>query len=158
MPITRGELWVPVEHPAIYVVTTNASVNVRGELVMGRGAALQATKRIPGIAVEAAEVVDYRLGLLNRTDKPYGFILVRQPRPEEGKYGFGIFQVKHTWDQPAKIPLISLSMNILRMYALSKRHVTIRLNYPGIGNGGLPKGQVSLLLQDLPKNLHIFYK
>ncbi|KKK79008.1 hypothetical protein LCGC14_2837860, partial [marine sediment metagenome] len=64
MPITRGELWKPVEHPAIYVVTTNASVNKRGELVMGRGAALQATQRIPGIAVEAAEIVDYRLGLL----------------------------------------------------------------------------------------------
>jgi hypothetical protein len=125
---------------------------------MGRGAALQATQRIPGIAVEAAEVVDYRLGLLNRTEKPYGFILVRQPRPEEEKYGFGIFQVKYTWDQPAKIPLISLSMNILRMYALDKKHVTIRMNYPGIGFGRLPKGQVSLLLQDLPENLHIFFK
>ncbi len=125
---------------------------------MGRGAALQAAKRIPGIAVEAAEIVDYRLGLLNRAEQPYGFVLVRQPRPEEGKYGFGIFQVKQAWDQPAKIPLISLSMNILRMYALEKKHITIRMNYPGIGNGKLPKGQVSLLLQDLPKNLHIFFK
>ncbi len=158
MPITRGELWQPTEHPAVYVVTTNASVNARGELVMGRGAARQAVQRIPGISKEAAEIVDYRLGLLNRAEKPYGFVLVRQPRPEEGKYGFGIFQVKQAWDQLAKIPLISLSMNILRMYALEKKHITIRMNYPGIGNGGLPKGQVSLLLQDLPENLHIFYK
>ncbi len=158
MPITRGELWQLVEHPAVYVVTTNASVNNSGELVMGRGAALQAAQRIPGIALEAASLVDYRLGLLNRDDKPYGFVLVRQPRPEEGKYGFGIFQVKHAWDQPAKISLISHAMDILRMYALDKRDVTIRMNYPGIGLGGLPKSQVNLLLQDLPENLHIFYK
>ena len=85
MPIIRGELWQLVEHPAVYVVTTNASVNNSGELVMGRGAALQATQRIPGIALEAASLVDYRLGLLNRDDKPYGFVLVRQPRPEEKK-------------------------------------------------------------------------
>jgi hypothetical protein len=158
MPITRGELWQPVEHPAIYVVTTNASINKHGELVMGRGAALQATKRIPGIAKEAAKVITHRLGLLHREGNDYGFVLVRQPRPEEGKYGFGVFQVKKTWDQRATIPLISFSMNILRLYILSKKNITIRMNYPGIGNGGLPKGQVSLLLQDLPKNLHIFYK
>ncbi len=158
MPITRGELWQTVPHPAIYVITTNASINKKGELVMGRGAALQATQRIPGIAKEAAEIITYRLGLLHREGKDYGFVVVRQPRPEEEKYGFGVFQVKKTWDRPATIPLISMSMNILRMYALSKRSLTIRMNYPGIGFGGLPKGQVSLLLQDLPENLHIFYK
>ncbi len=125
---------------------------------MGRGVARQAVQRIPGIAKEAAEVITYRLELLHREGKDYGFVVVRQPRPEEEKYGFGIFQVKQAWDQPAKIPLISLSMNILRMYALDKKHTTIRMNYPGIGHGQLPKGQVSLLLQDLPKNLHIFYK
>lgn len=125
---------------------------------MGRGAAFQATQRIPGIAKESAEIITYRLGLLHREGNDYGFVVVRQPRPEEGKYGFGVFQVKKTWDQRATIPLISFSMNILRMYVLSKRNITIRMNMPGVGNGRLSKSQVLPLLQDLPKNLHIFFK
>jgi len=164
MPIQHGDLWKPAPHPAIYTVTTNASINSNGELVMGRGAAYQATQRIPGIAKEAAEVVSAFRGYFTMTPEskreisPYGFLVVRYPRPDEGKYGFGIFQVKETWDQPAQLPLIQLSMNTLRQYAHWNKGVTIRLNFPGIGNGKLSRSEVQPILRDLPENIHIFYK
>jgi len=158
LPVIKNELWKAVSGPAIYAVTTSASITKDGRLVMGRGAALQAVQRIPGIAYEAAQaIITSREQAGHLPHIPYGFLIVRPPRPEEGKYGFGIFQVKDHWERAADLNIISCSMACLRYYAHSNPDITIRMNYPGIGYGKLFISSVAPLLTDLPKNVYIFY-
>lgn len=47
MKIAHEDLWKPVEN-AVYIVTTNSTIRKDGALVMGRGAALEATQSYPG--------------------------------------------------------------------------------------------------------------
>jgi len=142
----------------MYVVTTNATITLKGKLVMGRGAAEQATKRLKGIQKEAADVIKFH-AWINRLSKPplYGFLPVRLPRPEEGKYGFGIFQVKSHYSNKADLDIISTSASGLRVWALENSEVTIRMNYPGIGNGRLDKSSVIALIRGLPDNVYIYH-
>jgi hypothetical protein len=155
-------LWKPQPHPGVYIVTTNFSVNRSNELVMGRGAALEAKNRIPGIAAEAGDFV-IKYSETHRTSDtgkvvPYCFHLLRNPRPDEGKYGFGLFQVKWNYDQKADLGLINCSMVSLRYYCLTYPHISIRMNYPGIGFGQLPRSEVNKIVESfIPDNLTICY-
>jgi len=159
VPVIKGELWKLVDHPAIYTVTTNASINKQGALVMGRGAALQAKQRIPGIEFEAADaILAWNKETGHDLTIPYGFLIVRPPRPDKSKFGFAIFQVKYQWDHPADPNLISCSLSCLRYTAYTNKDLTIRMNYPGIGFGRLPISEVEPMLTDLPKNVFVTYK
>ena len=165
MPVKQEELWTPQSHPGLYLVTTNSSINRNGELVMGRGAALQATKRIPGIAKEAAQkILEWRK---KSGRHEYLLLIIREPRPLEGRYGFGIFQVKTIWNAPADLHLISTSLNVLRTYAYGRPELSIRMNYPGIGYGHLSRKAVGTVLEPnlkqgihpaIPKNVTVCFK
>ena len=148
MPISRQELWMNVPKPVMYVVTTNAFVKTNGELVMGRGAAYQATKRIPFIAKRCAESIDHGMVYGFQVVYPAG---VHQP-------GFGIFQVKRYWMDDASLMLIKKSAGMLERYARMSPGLKIRLNFPGIGNGKLSRSDVEPLLTDLAKVVTICYR
>lgn len=165
MPVKKEELWTPQPYPGLYLVTTNSSINKRGELVMGRGAALQATKRIPSIAKEAAQkILEWR----EKSGRhEYLLLIIREPRPAQNRYGFGIFQVKTIWNAPADLQLISASLNALRTYAYGRPELSIRMNYPGIGYGGLSRKIVGTIIEPklmkgiyptIPKNVTICFK
>ncbi len=149
--IVNDELWKSPGHPGMIIVSTNGFVRNDGRLVMGRGAAYQATQKIPGIDKEAGEkVLD--------AGKTYGFLPVRMPKAEEKKLGFGIFQVKFHWNQPAVLDLILHSVQCLTEFALYYHDWQFRMNYPGIGNGGLNPEEVRPLLDPLPDNVTIVHK
>lgn len=159
MPVLEQELWTAVPSPVMYIVTTNAYIDKAGKIVMGRGAAKQATEKIGSIAHEATEAVKSKLGYVVDALMPnyiYGFTTVRPPREE--KAGFGIFQVKYHFKDQADIALIALSMKELKSAAHLFPHVHFRMNYPGIGNGNLERKMVEPLLADLPDNIVICYK
>jgi len=42
------------------------------------------------------------------------------------------------------------------LHLSSKENKRIDLNFPGIGNGKLPRHQVLYLLEDLPDNIHVW--
>ena len=126
--------------PVTYVVTTNAFVKKTGELVMGRGAAFQATQRIPNIATECADAI-------NAHSKSYGFLPVREAT--SALAGFGIFQVKLNWWDDADLELIRISSGILLRAATENPEMKYRLNYPGIGNGNLDQADVEPVIAEL---------
>lgn len=140
MKIVTGNIW---DYPAdVICITTNGTVKRNGEAVMGRGVALEATKRYPTIAK--------RLGSMLK-----GFGNVVMLLDEE----LLIFPVKHNWYEKAHIPLIQQSAVQLMGLAKKQSHLTYVLPRPGCGNGGLDWEDVRPLLEPLlPDNVHVIDK
>jgi hypothetical protein len=156
MEIVQANLWLSQPLPVIIVVTTNATIKSNGALVMGRGAALEAKQRAPEIPMQCGRAIQrYMLrNHLARTQNMYGFLPVR-PWNKPGKVGFGIFQVKKEFNQKAELPLINYSCQTLAQWVRQTEFACpVRMNFPGIGNGGLPRDIVEPILwahfKDMP--------
>jgi len=142
MILATEELWLEPPHPGMIVVTTNSYIKDNGRLVMGRGAALQATQHVAAdIALECGRAIDL-------SGSKYGFLEIRSPY-REGKIGFGIFQVKHHWKKPASLELIEHAVQKLNEYCEAHPDLTIRMNFPGIGNGQLQYDDVLPIVEQI---------
>jgi hypothetical protein len=154
MKLAKENLWTKIDGPAAYIVTTNGYIRKDGALVMGRGAALEATKRIPGIEYQCGDKIQ-DFGYLTDNGYRYGFLVVRLmndlPR-------FGIFQVKYHFKDNADLNLILHSVTMLKVAAEAWNDIQFRMNFPGIGWGHLKREDVLPLLQGLPNNVTICYK
>lgn len=132
-----GNLWDYVNDGYI-VITTNGALNSRGECVMGRGTALQAKNRYPGLARRIGQMIE-KYGNhvhLFQMDTDQGEMLIT-------------FPVKHHWSERANHELIARSADELRVLA-NKTHATkIFLPRPGCGNGCLKWDNVKPLLKCL---------
>lgn len=128
-----GNLW-DLARGAVLVITTNGCVNKRGECVMGRGIALQAKTRYPQIARKLGEYIA-RYG--NRCFNLGCY----------GEYRLVSFPVKHRWDQPADLNLISLSARQLVEMTDKFGWQAVYMPRPGCGNGRLDWNQVRPVLE-----------
>src|SRR5882724_11849004 len=104
MIIKHGDLWSTTAD--VILVTANATVNLRGQLVMGRGAALQASNRYPGVNLEFGKMVREWLEKYNTC---YGVMM--HPTIEDPK--LGVFQVKRFYSSKATLEIIEYSANML---------------------------------------------
>jgi hypothetical protein len=150
MPIIEGDLWKHPGHPGMIVVTTGTTIDSQGQLVMEAGPAREAAERIPGIQRQCAQAI-----LELSSQDFFGFIPVRPSRPQDNLLGFGIFQSRREAGQPADPDLIETSLSDLRRFAASNPNVKLRMNYPGIGDEGLPVEAVAPLITSVPRNLTI---
>lgn len=149
-----GDMW-QAPPPDIYCVTTNACLNAAGHLVMGRGVALQAATRYPGLAEEFGKQLVFEPGK-NVAEDYYLLIpdLVIKPML------LGV-QTKRHWLTKADLSLIQKSLAFLCAYILgwtdgAGKLPQVYLPYPGVGNGKLTKMEVYPLLKDLPQNITIW--
>lgn len=124
---------------AMRCITTNGYVNVKGQCVMGRGCAKEASERYPGFAVRVGDMI-----------KAHGNQMFFFE-----DLGILTFPVKHVWDQPADIELIRLSANSLYQFAIRAPATPILLPRPGCGNGQLQWEQVKPYLEFLPDNVRV---
>lgn len=125
-----GNLWT---YPAdVRVITTNGTVKVNGECVMGRGCAREAKMRHPTIPKVLGDGLK-RIG--NHVQHLWG--------DTKGNIIFS-FPVKHDWRQKADLELIARSALELAM-ALPDR-LTVVLPRPGCGNGHLDWKDVQPIL------------
>ena len=130
----------------VVLVTTNSAVKISGELVMGKGAALEAQRHAPGIAADFGQTVMSACG----AGGFYGVIFsTSSPR-------LGAFQVKWHWSQDANINLIQASTAMLKVIAMMSHGKRFNLNFPGIGYGGLKRGRVLSIIKDLPDNVAVW--
>ena len=74
----------------------------------------------------------------------------------ELKQYIGWFQVKDHWRDQASLALIRHSTETLGTFALSRPHLLIHMNYPGIGNGRLREAEVQPVLETLPDNVRVY--
>ena len=138
-----GDMWSALPHTDFFIVTTNSFIRKDGALVMGRGIAQQLRDRVPGFDAQAGRWVQETVGHLGQ------YYLAIGPT-------YGLFQVKRHFSDKADFDLIQGSAERLRIVAESLPGHSFALNFPGIGNGGLPYDQVKPLLNDLPDNVSIW--
>ena len=119
-----GDLWS--YHANATVITTNGNVRRDGACVMGRGCALEAKRKMPGIEFDIGRrLLKYGNHVQVHTGwHPQGQLLMT-------------FPVKHEWSQPADLFLIDQSARELTMVCQALDLATVVLPRPGCGNGGL---------------------
>jgi hypothetical protein len=143
MILERGDMWSVFFDTDVFMITTNPIIRKDGAVVMGRGIAAEAKDRYP--------------------DLPYDFAASLSCYGNEGVDFIGYyeytriyyFMVKDHWAKSAEIEIIRNSVNRLK-YLFGYSDERVDLNFPGIGNGGLPRDHVLPFLQDLPDNIHIW--
>jgi hypothetical protein len=153
MNIIAEDLWTGWgrAEKTIWCVTTNGTLRKNGSVVMGRGAALELVRLVPGVDREFGEMIVQGKYPKIGTFWNYG-IIFHPDRP------LGILQVKLFWGDPAELILIAKAMHLLGVAARQNKTILFRVNYPGIGYGQLTKEQVASHLVGLPDNVTICYK
>jgi hypothetical protein len=142
MKIKLGNMWSCYSDVDNFLVTTNSIVKYDGALVMGAGIAKQCRDKFPGI--------DKLIGsAIKKKGRVYGLLLGRK---------VGLFQVKLHFKDLASIELISMSTDMLNVYARENPTKQIALNFPGIGNGNMSDHYDEILgiLSVLPDNVSVW--
>ena len=147
MRLKKGNIWDDIKNTDVLVVTTNSFIKRNGELVMGRGFALQVKNRFPKVPLLLGEKI--------RGRKKYGFITVKN---ETLPFIIGAFQVKYHFKDKADIELIKFSTQKLREFAENNSDKKIKMNFPGIGNGKLKNEYKEILeiISILPNNVEVW--
>ena len=141
MPIFKtGEMF---HARGFLIVTTNSFLTSEMKLVMGRGAAWRLKMKVPGIDRIFGNMVSSLCGHLGR----YGLLFHQR---------YGALQVKYRFDEKARVDLIEFSLRKLAEVARKSPESKFNVNYPGIGNGGLRKHEVSPFLNVLPDNVFVW--
>ncbi len=143
MLVAGGNLWTyrSDENPVI-CITTNGFVKNNGEAVMGRGCALEASRKFPSLP--------RLLGLhLKENGNTVAEFLLRAPDPVT----VITFPVKHIWSEAADPKLIAKSAAELGKLARLRPNKIFLLPRPGCGNGQLKWEDVKPLLAGLPDNV-----
>lgn len=144
MQETWGNLWdvrevreVPC---SLRVITTNGATRRDGAAIMGRGCALEAKQRFPGI--------DLKLGRLIRE---HGNRVMRLAKLADGSE-LASFPVKHHWKEEADPVLIRRSARQLVALANKFGYTNVLIPRPGTGNGKLSWEQVRPILSEVLDN------
>jgi hypothetical protein len=143
MILEVGDMWVALEETDLFLITANATIKRNGALVMGRGLALEAKRRFPGLDLACGRLVGDR--------QVYGVGVLPAPFTP-----LGLFQVKNHFRERADLDLIKRSVRALLSLLEFSRLERVDLNFPGIGNGGLPQSCVLPLIEPLPDRVHVW--
>lgn len=137
----------------VLIVTTNGAIKKNGELVMGRGAALQLKRINPFIAKRFGQAITNYYN--SHTGKIYGLLLLDFNTIFD-KTIFGMFQVKYHYKDKASLDLIQTSAARLGVVARAFPEKLFDLNFPGIGNGGLSRKEILPIIKNLPDNVFVW--
>lgn len=147
MQLERGNMWSVFHKTDCFMITTNPILRKDGAVVMGRGVALEAKTRYPQLPYDFGKILKE---LHPEIDQQYvGPIGLYDGTP------IWFFMVKDHWQNQASLSIIEQSVFYL-LFGFQWGNKRIDLNFPGIGNGGLPREQVLPLLINLPDNVHIW--
>lgn len=142
--IIKQDIWKDFDKLDYVCITTNALLNRQGQLIMGKGNALQAARRDRNLAT----VLGNQLKEKRAVGQFYGLLAY-------GKYI--AFQTKYDWRDNSPIELITRSVEKLTKLANKYPDRTFGLPYPGVNNGNLSKNDVYPLIRKLPPNVTVYY-
>jgi hypothetical protein len=136
----KGDIWELAPKVGAICITTNGAIRNDGACVMGRGVALEAKKKFPGMDI----MLGYRIENSGNVVHDLGFTT--------GGYYVFSFPVKHHWKQDADLLLIHDSAEQL-VELCDKRYSDmekILVPRPGCGNGNLDwKEQVKPVIEPI---------
>lgn len=144
MNLKKGDMWKTWDKEnSLFCITTNSSINSKGELVMGKGIALQAKKKFPDLPRIAGKYIS--------EGGRYGLIILKF-----GKNFMGLFQTKTDWRLDSSLDLIEYScFELNKALSFLPWISEVNLNFPGIGNGNLDKKEVLSVLKDFGSEVGI---
>lgn len=140
-----GNMWSVIDQAQLFLITTNSYVNQSGELVMGRGIALETKTRYPYLPKVAGDWV-VNNGFQN---KFYGVIT------DIFNNNIGLFQVKLHFRSSADVSVIRSSSEMLAFIINDRGLTDVHMNYPGIGAGRLERTRVLPILEEYFSHLPI---
>ena len=126
MQLVKGNLWYWHGLGKHVGITTNADINRRQELVMGRGVALEAKRRFPDLAVTLANHVIHHGNVPCYVAKDRLFTV----------------PVKQHYLAKAEISIILRSLSILDEILVTLVISEVYIPMPGCGAGGLKREDV----------------
>ena len=134
MQEVKGNIWDYYYKGNWIVITTNGNTKTNREAVMGKGIALQAAQRLPGLPL-------FLGGMLN----DFGNKVFRLDQ-----WRIVTFPTKYNWWEKSSLDLIEVSTNELRLatsFASGLQGKSIYLVRPGCSNGGLDWKDVKPILE-----------
>jgi len=134
-----GDIWDYHRKGHWIVITTNGTLNTKGEAVMGKGIALQAKQKFPGLPSELGKQIK-GCGL------PYGEYTQGNNLKVFHQYKVITFPVKHNWWEKADLLLIEESSRQLQTACHGNQDVKYLVR-PGCGNGQLDWKDVKPILE-----------
>lgn len=155
MKLKQGNMWTAFDEADLFLVTCNSTLRKDGEIVMGRGCALQAKRKFPDLPKAAGKWLQNYQHITGDSD--YGILIpyatIADASSEETK--LGLFQVKHHFSQPAKLELIERSVDIA-LTSLDPMYQNVHLNFPGIGYGELDYKSVLPIVERLDNRFTVW--
>lgn len=134
LEIIKGNIWDYHDKGKVIAITTNGIINTKGELVMGKGIALEAKLRYPDLP--------RRLGVLVGLTGNYPYYVK--------KYNLFSLPTKHNWKDKSDIELIKRSLYYISDYC--RVHFfpnKVYIPKIGCGCGGLDWKDVKPLIEEL---------
>lgn len=121
-------------------ITTNGIIKTDGRAVMGKGIALEASKRFPGIDFTLAEHII-------RHDNVPG-IIWEQPRIVS-------FPTKYDWRNNSSLDLITRSARRLAAMIEANNWSKVAITKPGCANGNLQWSDVEPIIERYLPNIYV---
>ncbi len=148
MILERGNMFDMWGKTDLFLFTSNPIVNKQGLAVMGRGIAKQLASKYPEVRKSFGQL------LKEGVEVGCDWVCTVDNQP------VGYFMVKDHWAEQAKLNIIQKSVDDLRHWIKDEEdegnYWRIDLNFPGIGNGHLPRDEVLPIIEQLPDNVHIW--
>jgi len=141
-------MWSSYNQTDLFCITTNSYLRWNDTVVMGRGIARQAKERIEGIDKYFGDQIKNTCGHLGL----YGLIIWKRKHAQS----VAAFQVKYHFKSNANLDIIATSTDMLTKLANKYPDARFDLNFPGIGNGHLPRNEVLPIISQLPDNIHVW--
>ena len=152
-----GDMWSAFDDADLFCITTNSTLNKKGELVMGKGIAGKASERFTWLPKFFGDL------LIKKGKERYGMLFYENWNVKHKSISdsspilkIAAFQTKYDWKKPSPIDLVAFSIGYLQELAIHNPNKLIHLPFPGIGNGGLNPFAVKPLLDNLPENVTIW--
>jgi len=148
--LEKGNMWNIWNNTDLFLITTNSFIKRSGDLVMGRGIALEAKNRYPSFPFLAGKNIKH--------GEIYGLKLFYKEKEDHTltRSKIGLFQVKRYWYDKADLNIIDISIKKLIEWMNYNPVNRIDLNYPGIGNGKLDQEEVHEVIKFLSDKVHVW--
>jgi len=158
MILEKGEMWSVWGKTGLWLFTGNSYINQKGELVMGRGLALEAKNKVPTIQRRLGTSISLATCPVIDGYKIYGVECIAFRNYRQQRFNVGAFQVKRHFKDVAELSLIGYSCIRLKAIIEALGYNRVDLNFPGIGCGRLKRDRVLPIISELPDCVHVWEK
>lgn len=149
MILENGDMWSVWGKTDLWMFTGNSYIKKNGELVMGRGLALEVKKRFPRLPKRLGWDIGQHYGSI------YGVIGMKIYIGDERQM-LNVFQVKQHFKDNAELALIGYSVIKLKEFIQTHGLERVDTNMPGVGFGHLDRVNVLSIISELPGNVHVW--